>query len=120
MRKQTTLTVALASLGLAAVALPAAASQPSADAAKTKRVTIGDEFFKAKRITVSKGTTVKWVWTGSEDHDVVVTKAPKGARKFHSPTKTKGTYSKKLKKGGTYKYLCSVHPDVMRGTVVVK
>jgi plastocyanin len=118
MRKQATLTLALVSLGAAAAAaMPAAASQPHANASKTKRVTIGDEFFKSKSITIKSGTKVKWVWTGVEDHDVVVTKGP---RTFHSTTKSEGTYSKTLRKRGTYKYLCSVHPDVMKGKIVVK
>ncbi|HEY1274890.1 MAG TPA: plastocyanin/azurin family copper-binding protein [Thermoleophilaceae bacterium] len=115
--RKTALSLALVCAALAAAALPAAAAGPSANAAKTKKVKIGDEFFKSKNITIKSGDKVKWVWVGSEDHDVVVTSGP---RKFHSRTQSSGSYSKTLRKRGTYRYLCSVHPDVMRGKVVVK
>ena len=54
---------------------------------------------------------------GKAPHDVTVTRGP---RKFHSPTQTSGTYSKKLRKRGTYRYICTVHPTQMKGKIVVK
>jgi plastocyanin len=115
MRKQAAL--ALVPFAIAGAALPAAASEPGAQAAATKTVKVGDVFFKKSKITIQSGDTVKWRWVGELPHDVTVTKGP---RKFHSKTKTSGTYSKKIRKRGTYRYICTVHPTDMKGKIVVE
>jgi plastocyanin len=111
-------------LGLAAIpicviaaALPAAASGPDAGASATKRVTVGDDFFRRKAVTIDSGDTVRWRWVGRNRHNVTVTRGP---RKFNSSTKSSGSYSKKLRRRGTYRYICTVHPPSMRGKVVVR
>lgn len=85
--------------------------------AATKTVTIGDNFFKPKSVSVSKSSTVKWVWKGKNPHNVTVTSGPV---KFSSPTKQKGTFSKKLAKKGTYKIICTVHGARQSLTVKVR
>jgi plastocyanin len=117
MRRHISLLLPLAVLALAAVALPQAAADPQAGASATKRVRVGDFFFKKRAITIQSGDRVRWVWVGSEPHDVTVTRGP---RKFHSRTKRDGSYRKRLRARGTYRYICSVHPIDMRGKVVVK
>jgi plastocyanin len=92
-----------------ALAIPALAA--------TKTVQVKDNKFVAKSITVSKGTTVKWVWKGKAPHNVKVTKGP---AKFSSTTQVKGSYSKKLTKKGTYSILCTIHAPDMTMTVKVK
>jgi plastocyanin len=117
MRRHVSLLLPLAVLALAAVALPHAAADPQAGASATKRVRVGDFFFRKRAITIQSGDRVRWVWVGSEPHDVTVTRGP---RKFHSRTKRDGSYRKRLRARGTYRYICSVHPIDMRGKVVVK
>jgi plastocyanin len=85
--------------------------------AATKSVQVKDNVFVAKSITVSKGTTVKWVWKGKAPHNVTVTKGP---AKFKSTTQVKGSFSKKLTKAGTYTILCTIHAPGMRMTIHVK
>jgi plastocyanin len=89
-------------------------------AAATKNVKVGDDYFvksgKPRTVTVSKGTTVKWNWKGSDQHNVVVQKGPK---KFQSALKTKGSFKRTLKKRGTYKIICSIHAPDMRMTIRV-
>jgi plastocyanin len=92
-----------------ALAIPALAA--------TKSVEVKDNKFVAKSITVSKGTTVKWVWKGKAPHNVKVTKGP---AKFSSTTQVKGSYSKKLTKAGTYTILCTIHAPDMKMTIKVK
>jgi plastocyanin len=85
--------------------------------AATKTVQVKDNKFVATKITVSKGTTVKWVWKGKAPHDVSVTKGP---AKFKSSIKTSGSYSKKLTKKGTYNLVCTIHAPGMKMTITVK
>jgi len=99
---------------LAALALCALLAVPAL--AATKSVTVGDTFFKAKSLTVSKGTTVKWVWRGKLPHDV---KVKSGPAKFHSTVKTSGSYSKRLTRSGTYRIICTIHPS-MKQTITVR
>ena len=57
-------------------------------------------------VTVSKGTTVKWNFRGSNPHSVTVSKGPS---KFDSGVHSGGSYKKKLTKRGTYTIYCTVH-----------
>jgi plastocyanin len=102
--------------GIAAVAVAAGALAVPAFAA-TKTVQVKDNKFVANRITVSKGTTVKWVWRGKAPHNVQVTKGP---ARFSSTTQVKGSFSKKLSKKGTYSIICTIHAPAMKMTVTVK
>jgi plastocyanin len=116
-RKLFALVVALTLL----VPLVASANADDArvETAKTRNVRVDDNFFKAKTITVRKGTIVKWTWGSAGDptdveHDVYSTK---GTR-LRSGFKTEGTYRKRIRK--TTRYLCRVHATTMRGKIVVK
>ena len=74
------------------------------------RVKVGDNYFVrpsgVPRVTVSKGTRVKWVWTGDSRHNVKVVRGPV---KFGSSTMSSGTYAKRLRRRGTYTIICTVH-----------
>jgi plastocyanin len=100
---------ATAALAAGALAIPAFAA--------TKTVQVKDNVFAPKSITVSKGTTVKWVWKGKAPHNVKVTKGP---AKFSSTTQVKGSYSRKLTKKGTYSLICTIHAPDMKMTIRVK
>ena len=115
MRRQ--LAVVLVPLAIAAAAPPAVASGQDAHSAATTRVRVGDLFFKKSSITIQSGDTVRWRWVGVAPHNVTVKRGP---RKFHSRTKTSGSYQRTLRRRGTYRYVCTVHPDAMRGKIVVE
>jgi plastocyanin len=89
--------------------------------AATKNVKIGDDYFirsgSAPTITVTKGTTVKWNWKGSRQHNVVVQKGPV---KFQSALKRSGSYERRMKKVGTYRIVCSIHAPDMAMSLKVK
>lgn len=106
MRKTIPLTLALLALAIL----------PTTVGATTKTVRVGDNFFSPRSITISKGTTVRWRWVGERRHSVVATR---GAT-FRSTTKTSGTYSRTFRRRGTVRYICTVHPASMRGTVSVR
>ena len=114
MRKLLVLLVLVAAGGVMAVF--------SAVAPSATRVKVGDNFFVRSSgvptVTVSKGERVKWVWRGRAPHNV---KAVAGPARFGSPTMTDGSYTKKLRKRGTYTIICSVHGgDVQKMKLVVK
>jgi plastocyanin len=100
MRKLLALTLAMAVLGLMAAVAVAA----------TKTVKVGDNWFVRSSgvptVTVKKGDTVKWTWVGKKSHNVHATKGPV---KFTSKIMTKGSYSKKMTKKGTYTVICDIH-----------
>jgi plastocyanin len=82
--------------------------------AASRSVKIGDDYFVRKgsvpTVTVKKGTTVTWRWRGKDMHNLTVIKGP---AKFHSSYKTSGSYSKKVRKTGTYTIVCTIHqPDM--------
>ena len=82
--------------------------------AATRSVKIGDDYFVRKgsppTVTVRKGTKVTWRWTGRQLHNVAVTRGPV---KFRSSLKRSGTFSKTLRRAGTYTIVCSIHqPDM--------
>ena len=82
--------------------------------AATRSVKIGDDYFvrkgSAPTVTVKKGTTVTWRWSGKDMHNIAVTKGPV---KFRSSFKSSGTYSKRVTRTGTYTIVCTIHqPDM--------
>jgi plastocyanin len=113
MRKPLILVLLAALLGTLVVAAPALS--------KRKTVEVDDNYFvkegKPRTVTVALNDTVVWEWEGSNPHNVTVTKGP---AKFSSPTKSSGRYSKKLKKAGTYKIVCTIHQPGMRMTLKVQ
>jgi plastocyanin len=84
----------------AAIAVPALAA--------TKTVKVGPKrSFGPKSLSVRSGDTVKFQWTGSLPHDVIITKGPKKGK--ISGVRTKGTVSKKFNTKGTYTIVCQIH-----------
>jgi plastocyanin len=99
---------------IAAVTVAGALAIPAFGATRT--VKVGDNFFSPRSVTVSRGTTVLWKWTGSAPHNVTVTRGPK---KFHSATQSKGTYKATPHTKGTYSIVCTIHAG-MRMTLHVR
>lgn len=95
------------------LAIPStAADGPAVTAAGTSTVAIADDRYSPKRLEVAKGTRIKWVWSSDNEgrHDVYLDSRPDGARRFHSPPATAPfSFTRKLRKPGTYKILCTLH-----------
>ncbi len=109
---------------IAALVGVALLSAASAQGATRKTVTVGDNYFAAKSLTVKPGTKITWRWPGYDEagdvHDVGLMKGPKGAKKFRSePASTDYSYSRKLSVPGTYRLGCSLH-EGMRMTIKVR
>jgi plastocyanin len=114
-----------ARLPLAAVAAAALAAAVPALGASTPKKTINviDDSFAPAKATVKKGTlvTFKWGEFNYETHNAKLVSAPRGVKKFKSPSGTTGiTFKKRLTVPGTYKFVCTYHESVMKLTLRVK
>ena len=106
----------------AAVGVAVPAATPGVDGATKKTITLGDNYYSPKTVTVAKNTTVTWRWPGFEEagdvHDVKLKTGPKGVKKFHSEgAATDYEFKRKLTVAGTYKIVCTLHEEM---TMTVK
>jgi len=119
--------LAVASLVALALGLPpaGAAAGPRAESSDptnavgtlidTVRVRIIDNAFRPRTITVVRGTRVRWVNRGDNPHT-----STSNRDVWDSGLLDPGeAYSRVFRREGTFKYHCSVHPAVMKGTVTV-
>ena len=103
-----------------AFAATAAAGDAVVRGAATKKVRVGDAYFAPKKISVKKGTIVKWVWgvDGADEtyveHNV---RAYKGHR-FDSGYKVRGSFKRRIKR--TNYLLCDAHRTTLRMKIVVR
>ena len=78
--------------------------------AATKSIKVGDDYYVrpsgVPKVTVTKGTTVRWRFAGDSPHSVTVSRGP---ARFNSGLRESGTYRKKLRKRGTYTIYCTIH-----------
>lgn len=109
-------------LPAAALALLAGCSSgpPAADAAvpdglgppvTDPQVVVADNHFEPAEVVIEAGSTVRWVWEGRAAHDVV-------GEGFDSGVQVEGGFTHTFTSGGTYPYVCRLHPG-MEGTVYV-
>jgi plastocyanin len=99
----------------ALVAAACLAGAAAASGASLKRVKVGDDYYGPTHLTVKPGTKVKWVWLADngDSHDVKLTRAPHGVKRFHSASAaTDYSFTRKLTKQGTYKIVCTLHQDM--------
>ena len=102
---------------VAVVASFLAGSTPS------ETVEVGDNFLAPTKLTVDPGTrmTFRWAAENANQHDVKLTSAPSGVRRWNSAVRTTDyTYRRTLTKAGTYRIICSLHPTQMRLSVRVR
>ncbi len=101
-------------LALAAVAAAAFAAVPAFAATRTVRV--ADDVFRPSSLSANRGDTIRFRWVGDNPHNVVVARGPV---KFRSSTKDSGTFSRRVRRRGTYRIVCTVHSG-MRMTLRVR
>ncbi len=81
---------------------------PAASAAHTT-ISVNDNYFKPKKVTVDVGDKVTWKWDGFVAHNVVVKKGPE---KFKSKIQSEGKFSRTIKDPGVYRIVCTIHPGM--------
>jgi plastocyanin len=110
MKRLIALLVAVAVVAVAIVAVPAFAA--------TKSVRTGPGVrFGTSKLSIKRGDTVKFVWTGGLPHNVRISKGPQ--KGTISKVKTKGTAARRFTKAGTYTIVCDVHQPTMKMTIRV-
>jgi plastocyanin len=88
-------------------------SAPSAWA-QERRITISEYAFSPAQLTITAGTKVTWTNLDQVPHSVV-----EKDKIFRSAAlDTNDSYSFEFTQPGTYRYFCSLHPQ-MTGTVIV-
>jgi plastocyanin len=101
------------------VALLVGASGALARGAETA-VSIVDFAFEPATITVDAGDTVTWTVTRAQDPHTVSPVDPADAF-VGSPLLRQGDhFSVTFTQAGSYRYQCTIHPEEMQGTVIVK
>lgn len=92
---------------------------------KPKIIKVADDYFAPAGITVAKNKLVKWVWdpTNTDTHNVVLKSGPSKVKKsdFKSADGSIGIrFERRLEVPGTYQFLCTFHPTVMKLKITVK
>lgn len=118
--KKTFGTLVLVGVLFAAFVIPASArdrgTRPDANTARitVERVRIVDFAFRPRVLDISRGTRVRWTNRGSVSH---TTTSNSGTWDSGSIAPD-GTFSRVFRTAGTFRYHCTIHPD-MKGKIVV-
>jgi len=96
-------------------------SRPTtAEAPRSAVVSIFDNaFFRGQdrpAVRLRAGGVLTWRWRSQQSHQVMALAGPQLPQ---SPAQTAGAYSVRLRKPGTYKFVCSIHAPGMRMTAKV-
>jgi plastocyanin len=82
------------------------------------KVSIGDNFYKPKDLTIKRGQSISWRNQGAVAH--TVTSDSDSAVKFDSGTLNPGgVYALKPNTAGKITYHCTIHGKVQSGTITV-
>ncbi len=121
-------TIALILAAAAVLAVGGLAGVGAARTTKPKIVHVldtSDGGFVPSFVRIHKNGRVRWKWGADFDnHNVTLTSAPRGVRKsrFRSQTTNNPDYrfTKRFRKPGRYRFICTIHPTQMTMKVVVR
>ena len=82
-------------------------------------INVDDNFYSSNDVTVEQGTTVNWLWVGSNTHTVTSGTPGNHNDIFDSPFQSSGSFSWLSDSVGTFDYHCRVHGALMTGTITV-
>lgn len=117
----------VAAAALPAIVLGTAPAAAPAPRPKPAIVTVNDFFFGPDALTIPAGKTVKWVWSewNTYPHDVHLKQGPKRLKErstysTRTTAVTGATFEKAFERPGTYRFVCTVHPTLMKLTITVR
>jgi plastocyanin len=99
-RKMTLIAAVLAVALSAAAGSAVAGANQGAHVSASKTISVRDSYFSPKSLSVSKGTTLRFVWGGRLPHNLVGPGANYGAR-------VRGSVSVRATRSGSY--ICTIH-----------
>jgi plastocyanin len=101
---------------------PRRTAKPEPRRVVIERIRVLEGFFSPDELTVRPGTRIVWKWSAAniEGHDVQLASGPRGVERFTSPSATTDfSFTRTLEAKGTYRLLCTYHPN-MTQTIVVR
>jgi plastocyanin len=86
----------------------------AAHSAANHAVTLKGVRFQPSTLNIKRGESVTWAWNiRNSEHNVTFSR-------LHSKTGSKGSFSVRFTRSGTFSYLCTIHVrQGMRGKIVV-
>jgi len=93
-------------------AVAPAATRPAeerAAAAATRTVAVRDNVFAPKRLTARRGDLLVFRWQGDNPHNVRATTRRAGIR---GAVRTSGRYRVRLRRAGSFRIVCDIHPGM--------
>ena len=118
------LTLLAAGVALAG-AVPAALAAQSHHQVVVKRVAVVDNMFTPTKLSIHTGDKVNFVWSSENfnTHNVTLTSGPKGVSR-HAFTSIDGTrgihFERTFVVAGTYRFSCTIHPDMLETVTVTR
>ena len=80
------------------------------------QVAVRDNFFTPASLSIAQGTTITWVWQGSQAHNVTWNEQ----NPPNSATQVTGSYARTFNvPAGAYTYFCTIHAG-MNGSITVQ
>jgi len=101
-------------LAFATIAVASVTALGVAQAAPAATITVGNNFLSPSSKTISAGTKLRFKWVGGITHHIVKREGPGGD--IRSPeTSSRGVnLAKVMRKTGTYRFVCTIHPTEMK------
>ena len=113
--------VLLIAVVVAAIGAAPALGGSGAESSATKRVSVRDDVFSPRNVSVARNDKVVWRWKGDNPHNVRFRRVPRGASKRGSALQSSGRFARTFSKSGRYRYVCTIHEDIgMKGSVSVE
>jgi plastocyanin len=85
---------------------------PSIGNSATRSVSVRDNSFSPRTMTIRRNDVVRWRWAGRNPHDVA-------GRGFKSRVQRSGSYSRRFRSRGRFTIRCNLHSR-MRQTITVR
>jgi plastocyanin len=87
------------------------------NAGRNTVIPVGDRFFGEPNLRVKQGSWLTWQFNGAELHNVTLANGPLGIGTDNLDGGR--TFTQKLKRPGTYRFFCALHPVQMQERVIV-